>query len=517
MNITLRYFTETYKKIKPSAQTLILVAEGLFLLLTIFAFWHHSPGVREHWLWLLWYFFPFALLRLVFFWPDAPNPAGKSKAGFSERLRSIKLRGIANAALIYLLLAFILLSYTNYAYAPYHRESYLSIMGRPLLGMWMVVYMSTLGSKKGGLLTLLVATVGMGLVLALVALTTTDWVRDKSPLLLQISRSLPDFDYRVAAAQWTGVEGCGGIVPLLIGQNCFKVSDIFANLSWGFNPNEIAGALAWMSPVLAAFAVGFPKLDKFPNWLVWLIRVLIGIVFFLLFAALILGQSRFAVAGVLGSLLLVSFFVMKGKWRFLGFGFVGLMILLQVALLFNLFPTGSSNSASSSASVGVTGRDESSFTTRFEIWESAIQMMTDYPLTGVGMGMFRTAISIEPYLVPFFSNNGLPNPPHAHNEWLQMGADLGIIGFLLYIGWQIAVVQMVWVGWRRGDAMARLIAMAALAGLLGHALYGFGDAVTIWDRFQFVLWWLVGLATAQYVWVKEQAAIEESPSTETEG
>jgi hypothetical protein len=180
---------ETYRKIKSTIQTLILMAEGLFLLLAILAFWHHSPGVREHWLWLLWYFFPFALLRLVFFWPDTPDLERKSKQNVWQRLGFLNLHGISNVPLIYLLLAFILLSYTNYAYAPYHRENYLIIMGRPLLGMWMVVYMSTLGSKKGGLLALLVATVGMGLVLGLVALTTTDWVRDKSPLLLQISRT----------------------------------------------------------------------------------------------------------------------------------------------------------------------------------------------------------------------------------------------------------------------------------------------------------------------------------------
>jgi hypothetical protein len=497
---------ERYCKFRPMIQMPVLLLEGLALLLTIYAFWHHAggdTGVREHWLWLLWLAIPFSILRLLAFG-----------------------RAWTNTPLLFLLLLFLLLSQYNYFSAPYQRENYLIIMGRPLLGIWMVAYMSEVGRVKNGLMALIVATIGMGLVLGLVALTTTDWVTDKSQLLLQISRTLPRFDYKQAAAAWEGVQGCGGIVPLVTGQNCFRVSDVLINLMWGFNPNEIAGALAWMSPVLAAFAVGLPDFERIPRWFNWLIRALIGIIFLLLFTALVLGQSRFAVAGVLGSLILVSILVLQGKWRLLGLGFVGLFVLLQVALLLNLFPSGTS-STGAIASTGITGRDESSFTTRFEIWDSAIQMMRDYPTTGIGMGMFRTAISLDKYLVPFFNNNGLPNPPHAHNEWLQMGADLGIGGLLLYIGWQVSVLYMAWVGWRRGDSLARLVAVAALAGLLAHAVYGLGDAVTIWDRFQFVLWWLVGLTSAQYVWTikashlaigeKEKYRIEEGKQEAVEG
>jgi O-antigen ligase len=479
---------ENYEIFRPKLQGLVLALEGLVLLLTIFAFWHHaggSTGVREHWLWLLWFVLPFSLMRLFVF-----------------------KRAWTNTPLLLLLLLFVALSQYNFYAAPLHRENYLIIMGRPLLGIWTVVYMTEVGRFKNGLMVLLVATVSMGFVLGMVALTTTDWVTDKSAFLLQISRSLPSFDYREAAASWAGVQGCGGLIPLVIGQNCFNVSDILVNLMWGFNPNEIAGALAWVCPAVAAFAVGLPNFERIPRWQNWLIRGIFAFVFALLFVALILGQSRFAVAGVLGSLIVVAFLLLRGKWRWLALGFVALNILFQAALLFNLFPSGTSTSTTT-ASTGITGRDESSFTTRFEIWDSAIQMMLDYPTTGVGMGMFRTAISQDRYLVPFFENNGLPNPPHAHNEWLQMGADLGIGGFLLYLALQIAVIFMIWKGWRHGDSMARLIAVAALAGLLAHSVYGMGDAVTIWDRFQFILWWLVGLASAQYAWAMKKDAFKQ--------
>ena len=69
---------------------------------------------------------------------------------------------------------------------------------------------------------------------------------------------------------------------------------------------------------------------------------------------------------------------------------------------------------------------------------------------------------------------------------------------------QLTVLWMLWRGWTKGDQVVRTVSMATFAGLLAHSAYGFGDAVTLWDRFQFVLWWLVGLAGAQYVLMRLQ-------------
>ena len=47
----------------------------------------------------------------------------------------------------------------------------------------------------------------------------------------------------------------------------------------------------------------------------------------------------------------------------------------------------------------------------------------------------------------------------------------------------------------------RAVAVAVAAGLLAHMVYGMGDAITLWDRFAFGYWWMIGLAAAQYVLV----------------
>lgn len=125
-------------------------------------------------------------------------------------------------------------------------------------------------------------------------------------------------------------------------------------------------------------------------------------------------------------------------------------------------------------------------------------MMLDYPMTGAGMSMYRTAVREERYSIPYYEGRRF-GPPHAHNEWSQMAADLGLPGLLLFLGWQATTAYMLFVGWREGRPVVRVVAVSVAGGLLAHGFYAVGDAVTLWDRYSFVFWWMLGLAGSQYV------------------
>lgn len=462
-----------------------LLIEAAVLLIIIFAFWHPTGGktsIRESWLWLLWFAVPLFALRLAIhhrFWAETP--------------------------LNFLLLAFILLSAFNFSNAPLHREGYLVLVCRPLLGIWMYFHFLEHAKLNKNLSLLVIGTIGMAFVLALTALTTTQWLPEKLGRLGFLVDALPHFDYRGVANNLDG-RICIPFSALIIPDGCFNPGDVLRNTLLSFNANEIAGALAWMTPTMAAIALAYPRKEKEDqrDWLSLSIRSAAGFVFVMLFAALFLGQSRFAIAGVMISLILmVWLLVPNNRWRYLLLGVVAVLIVLQLALLLNLFAIPSSSN--SSADPGLSGRDQNSVATRLEIWKRGLWMMHDYPLTGIGMAMYRTAVSRPPYQIPYYVEHKLYPPPHAHNEWIQIGADLGVPGLALYISWQIVVLQMLWYGWKSQNKTAQAIAIASFTGLLAHALYGMGDAVTLWDRYQFILWWLVGLAGAQYVLAKSEA------------
>jgi O-antigen ligase len=451
---------------KKALTILLAIVEPLIISTVIYTFWFHSPPFRDVWVWLLWLAVPVFLLRLIVFrriWTSTP--------------------------LNYLLIAFIALTAFNFNNAPYARNDYWVLVCRPLLGIWIYLYMVDHARTWGTLQWLAIATVTMSLAVAVVSLITTEWHMDKSGDLAFIINALPRFEWR--NLDWSGL-------PLWLQQRITLPP--INEMLLAFNPNEVAGALTFIAPLMAGLAIGNPypySSDKAPSQTkLWTgIRITAGIAFVIAMLSLFVGQSRFALAGVLGALILIVMLIVPDMlWKSVGLGIIGLLILLQAALLFNWLPSSTDSTGANSLS----GRDQESVSSRLDLWSTAAEMMFDYPLTGTGMSMFRTAVNEPQYQIEFYVRRGT-TPPHAHNEWLQMGADLGIPGFLMFLAMQAVVLWMLWEGWHGNHPHGRIVAVAVLGGLLAHGVYGLGDAITLWDRFSFILWWLVGLAGAQYV------------------
>ncbi|MGJ3239586.1 MAG: O-antigen ligase family protein [Anaerolineae bacterium] len=465
---------------------IVLIAEGLILGGITVAFWYPidpSLGLRDAWFWLLWLAVPIFALRLRLtgrIWTRTP--------------------------LHDWLIAFVLWGVFSYSQAWLQRESLLAPMGRPLLGIWTYIYFVELTRATRHLMPALMLFVGMGTSLSVIALVSSQWLEEKSRLLWGIISRLPRFDYRTFANSLDG-QVCGAWVDLVHREACFNPSDLMQWSFLSFNVNEIGGALAWIVPAMIGLAMGAPSRTDEPNQgMGWqILRGVSGVAGTIGLLALIFGQSRFAIAGVMLSLALISWFSLRSwRWRGVAFGGLALLLLVQISVMFGL---------AQPQSAGLSDRDAESVITRQAIWQRSAEMMRDYPLAGVGMYMYRTAIQQEAYLIPYYVENDLPMPPHAHNEWLHIGAEMGVIGLLLFIGMQVTTAWMIWQGWHYGDQLSRTVALAMGAGLLAHAVYGVGDTIALWDRLQFVLWWLIGLIGAQYTLARYHRTASERDLT----
>lgn len=417
------------------------IAEPLILLVMIVAFWHHSPPIRDNWVGLLWLALPIFALRLLVY----------------RRLFTL-------TPLLPLLLIFIPLTLFNFQFAPYHRADYFVLVCRPLLGIWLYLYCVEHARVFRRMDALWIATIGMAGVAGILSLTASQW-NEKIAALQFLVDALPRIAYK----------------------------NYLPDMLLSFNPNEIAGALAWLCPILAGLRVYFTK-----DLGVESAAFFAAIAFILCAAGLFFGQSRFAIAGVLLELLMIVLLCMRGRGRLLALSGIVAVTVLQLALMANIIRAPENTTT---ATLALSGRDQESLSVRFEIWASSIRMMTDNPLTGVGMSMFRTAVQQPRYAIPFYIERN-SYPPHAHNEWLQIGADLGIAGFILFGSWHLATGWMLWRVWRKGSSAAKLLAVTVAGGILAHAFYGMGDAVTLWDRYQFLFWWLLGLAGA--LWTQQK-------------
>lgn len=423
----------------PNAQLLIKKAarqvwrlEPLLLGLMLIAFWIPSPA-RDRWLWLVFLLPPVWAARWLDrrrLWPDTP--------------------------LQWALAVFLALGVANVWLAPYTRG--LMMLGRPLLGFALYFYMVERVERSRRLDGVLLATTALALLLGAAALLTTQW-NEKSSQLAVIVDALPNF---------TGL-------PLLEG---------------GFNANEIAGAVSYLLPVMAALAAY--------RWTAGRARAGVTLAFVLLFAALALGQSRLAILGVIVGLAFVARLVVaRGRWRHLALAGLIVFGLFEALLILNVFDTGQQPK--------MRARDEASFSDRVNIWRSGLDMLRDYPLTGVGMSFFRYNPVRQRYPVPKYENRVLP---HAHNELIQIGADLGLPGMAVFAACYGLAGFMLLAACRRGQPETKALAVGVAAGLLAHGVYGLGDAVPLWDRLAFSFWWTLALAGA--AWVKSQGLTHEN-------
>jgi O-antigen ligase len=115
-------------------------------------------------------------------------------------------------------------------------------------------------------------------------------------------------------------------------------------------------------------------------------------------------------------------------------------------------------------------RHETFFTSRGWIWRDAVSMIRANPLTGVGIGAFATAYP------SYGLNDGSLRVDRAHNDYLEILADCGIVGGVIALWFILSIGRAVARGIASHD---RLLAGFALGGgasifsLLVHSIFDF--------------------------------------------
>ena len=107
---------------------------------------------------------------------------------------------------------------------------------------------------------------------------------------------------------------------------------------------------------------------------------------------------------------------------------------------------------------------------RLQIYGDSLRMAMHKPITGYGLGTFST---VYPAHRSFYTNLFVN---HAHNDYLEMLVDTGIVGLGLFVWFLVAVFRS---GWKKifdvNDTEGRALTLAALAGVSGIAVHGMLD------------------------------------------
>lgn len=185
-------------------------------------------------------------------------------------------------------------------------------------------------------------------------------------------------------------------------------------------------------------------------------------VFFLLFA-LFLTRSRGAAAAIFTSTTVI-FLAKKGKLYGIALGAAALILILA-------FPN-----PLREAAFGLSQKDPYAYS-RIGIWANTARMISEKPLIGVGPGLFGEYSSKYKFPVEGVASRYAKRAEKAHNEFLQVAVELGIVGLAAYL---LGLVALYLCARRamnksRGGAEEPLAIgfSGALTGLLTHSLFSY--------------------------------------------
>ena len=117
--------------------------------------------------------------------------------------------------------------------------------------------------------------------------------------------------------------------------------------------------------------------------------------------------------------------------------------------------------------------NESSSSARLYLWSNAINLIKERPITGYGYGNYK--IESKKYQFDYF--NDFIYAKHAHNDFLQITAEAGILTGLLFISIFLAAFIYTLKTWR-SDLSAEIkilsiISLMSLAGYFVDAIFNF--------------------------------------------
>lgn len=157
----------------------------------------------------------------------------------------------------------------------------------------------------------------------------------------------------------------------------------------------------------------------------------------------------------------------KGKNYSRGLAFIGSGLILILMLFGSVLLLGGDESLL--RGIGVEGADDLT-NGRSHFWQIAWQIFLDYPFLGAGLDSFA-------FTFPNYDTwNGSYRLEQAHNDYLQILADAGIMGF-------ICVAAFIFLLFKQGlqtvrqssDSFRRNTAVGALAGCCGILIHSFFD------------------------------------------
>jgi O-antigen ligase len=219
-----------------------------------------------------------------------------------------------------------------------------------------------------------------------------------------------------------------------------------------------------------------------------LLKWLLGSIVVVLALALFLTQSRGGLLALAVVAVVTPF--LAGPVRLRAVAVILTIAAIGIGYYALVAPPAAIQHVTSFSAGGGTGRED--------LWRVAIEMWRNHPFVGVGTGNFTV---VEPHYAVRTINLQrvdlvVDNPKVAHNTYLHVLTELGIVGFVAFIGMIGGTLLVAWRSIkeleRRGERRLEILARGLLIGTIGM-LAAFVFITAQWEK---QLWLLLGICLA---------------------
>jgi len=135
---------------------------------------------------------------------------------------------------------------------------------------------------------------------------------------------------------------------------------------------------------------------------------------------------------------------------------------------------------------------------RVLIWEGTAKMIAAHPLQGSGIGSFQAAY--PRYRLPeYFANpHAVDSTAHAHNEFLEIAAETGILGLLAFL-WVLSVffIKGIDIVKREEDRYKQIVVMGLISGAAGLLVTNLVGVNLRFPSSAIFLWLTMGITMSQ--------------------
>lgn len=135
---------------------------------------------------------------------------------------------------------------------------------------------------------------------------------------------------------------------------------------------------------------------------------------------------------------------------------------------------------------------DSSTSYRVNIWRGVLRMLGDgYWQSGIGIG--NDSFSM---VYPGYALSGIETAPHAHNLYLQIVVEIGVVGLVVFVAMLLMYAQSSFALHVREKRADKLLSCAVFCGMMSVLAQGMTDYIWYNYRVFFMFWLMLGLGAA---------------------